>query len=165
MAESDTTERLVSALQDVVGGFMKDLSEAVADAEAFDRELVGELRRAVGHTVTVVTQKARSEHGWQDRTGATRESIQPSVDDNAKGASGTVTAGENAVRLNDGTRPHRIEAVRGNALRFSVGGQTLFRRGVNHPGTKPDHFLDRAADAAEEELPRAVEAAVDKALG
>ena len=144
---------------------MKDISQAVPDAEAFDRALVAGLQRAVGHTVTVTTQKARSEHRWQDRTYATRNSIEPSVDDTAKGASGEITAGANAARLNDGTAPHVIEARNAQALRFSVGGQTRFARRVNHPGTKPDPFLDAAADAAGEELALAVEHAIDEALG
>lgn len=143
---------------------MKDISEAVGDAEEIDREIVAGLQRAVGHTVTVTTQKARSEHGWRDRTGATRESITGEVNDTATGASGEVTAGENAARLNDGTRPHTITAVRAKVLRFAMGGQAMFRRSVNHPGTKPDPFLDRAADAAEEALEQGVEAALDKAL-
>lgn len=144
---------------------MKDISEALHDAEAFDRELVSGLQRAVTHSVTVGTQKARTEHSWQDRTYATRDSIEPSVTDSAKGATGEITAGENAARLNDGTKPHRIEAVRAKFLRFSLGGQTMFRKGVNHPGTKADHFLDRAADIAEEALDEGVDTAVDKALG
>jgi hypothetical protein len=28
-------------------------------------------------------------------------------------------------------------------LRFSIGGQVIFRRSVHHPGTKPDPFLER----------------------
>lgn len=163
---------------------MKDISQAIPDAEAFDRALVGGLQRAVTHTVTVATQKARSEHRWQDRTYATRESIEPSVDDTAKGATGEITAGANAVRLNDGTAPHEITAgdrkvsggrdasgrfqkssSRPGMLRFSIGGQVIFRRSVHHPGTKPDPFLDAAADAAGEELMSGVEAAIDAALG
>ena len=144
---------------------MKDISQAVPDAEAFDRALVAGLQRAVGHTVTVATQKARSEHRWQDRTGATRASIEPSVDDTAKGASGEITAGANAARRNAGPAPHVIEARNAQARRFSVGGQTRFARRVNHPGTKPDPFLDAAADAAGEELVSGVEAAIDAALG
>jgi hypothetical protein len=40
-----------------------------------------------------------------------------------------------------------------------------FARRVNHPGTKPDPFLDAAANAAGEEIERAVEHAIDEALG
>lgn len=144
---------------------MKDISQAVPDAAAVDRAIVSGLQRAVAHTITVTTTKARGEHRWQDRTNATRESIRPSVRDTAKGASGTVTAGENAARLNAGTEPHEIRARNARALRFVQGGQTRFATSVPHPGAKPDPFLDAAADAAEEELALAVEHALDEALG
>lgn len=144
---------------------MKDISQAVPDALEFDRALVGGLQRAVGHTVTVTTQKARSEHRWQDQTRATRESIEGEVDNTSNGATGEVGAGENAARLNDGTRPHEIRARNAKALRFQAGGGVRFARSIQHPGTKPDPFLDAAADAAGEEIERAVEHAIDEALG
>lgn len=163
---------------------MKDISQAVPDAERFDADLTAGLRKAVQHVVITTTQKARSEHRWQDRTGATRESIVGQVTDSGKGASGQIDVGENAARLATGTPPHVITAgdrkvaggrdasgrflkgtTRSGFLRFSVGGQVMFRRSVNHPGTKPDPFLDAAADAAGEELDRAVDAAIDAALG
>jgi phage gpG-like protein len=34
------------------------------------------------------------------------------------------------------TRPHVIEAKKGKALKFIIGGQTLLRRRVNHPGSR-----------------------------
>lgn len=36
-----------------------------------------------------------------------------------------------------GTKAHTIRAKNTQFLRFQVGGQTLFRRVVNHPGTHP----------------------------
>jgi Bacteriophage HK97-gp10, putative tail-component len=49
----------------------------------------------------------------------------------------------------DGTSPHTIQARNGRVLRFATsGGQTLYRRSVNHPGTKPNPFADRALQAA-----------------
>lgn len=36
-----------------------------------------------------------------------------------------------------GTRPHVIRPRRRKALRFVVGGQTVFARKVNHPGNPP----------------------------
>jgi phage gpG-like protein len=40
--------------------------------------------------------------------------------------------------LHDGgtTRAHVIEAVNGKALAFQAGGSMIFRRSVNHPGSK-----------------------------
>lgn len=144
---------------------MKDISQIVPDAAAFDAALVSGLQRAVGHTVIVTTQKARSEHRWQDRTGNTRANIDGAVDNVSDGAHGVVGADDIAQLLNDGTRPHEIRGKRGGYLKFEVGGATIFRRSVRHPGTSPDPFLDAAADAAEEELDRGADAAIDAALG
>lgn len=61
---------------------------------------------------------------------------------------GSVTVGsdvEYAGYVNDGTRPHVIRPRRtGGVLRFSVGGQVVYARVVNHPGTRARPFLDRA---------------------
>lgn len=59
----------------------------------------------------------------------------------------SVTVGSDvfyAPFVNDGTRPHQIRPRRAQVLRFTVGGQVVFARVVNHPGTKPNPFLDRA---------------------
>jgi hypothetical protein len=163
---------------------VKPISQLVPDAAAFDRQIVAGLRRAVGHTITTAVTKARSEHRWQDRTYATRESIDGGVSDTSKGASGYIKAGKIAAMLNDGTRPHVIRPrlgahfigpalegqtrrSRGRArrfLKFSVGGQTVFARQVNHPGTKADPYLEAAQDFAGEEIDRAVGALLDSLL-
>ncbi|MEW2127109.1 HK97 gp10 family phage protein [Streptomyces sp. NPDC007259] len=49
-----------------------------------------------------------------------------------------------APYVNDGTRPHVIRPKRAKALRFNVGGRTVFAAVVNHPGTRANPFLDRA---------------------
>ncbi|MFG2873289.1 HK97 gp10 family phage protein [Streptomyces sp. NPDC048338] len=49
-----------------------------------------------------------------------------------------------APYVNDGTRPHVIRPKTKQALRFKVGGRVVFARVVNHPGTRPQPFLDRA---------------------
>lgn len=145
---------------------MKDISQIIPDAAAFDRDVIAGLRRAVSHTVTVTTMKARNEHAWQDRTFDTRESIEgDALSWSGTGGKGTVSAGLNAKRLNDGTKPHPIVAVNAHYLRFKVGGTVMFRRSVQHPGTTGDHFLDAAADAAGEELALSVEQALDEAFG
>lgn len=163
---------------------MKEFAVVIADAEALDAKLVAGLQGAVGHSVTVCTARSREEHRWEHRTGATRESIVGQVRDTGKGATGTVDVGENAARLATGTVPHVITAgdrkvsggrdasgrfqkgsTRPGALRFQVGGQTVFARYVNHPGTKPDPYLDRAAEAAGEDLFAATERMLDELLG
>jgi hypothetical protein len=67
-----------------------------------------------------------------------------------------------APMVNDGTKPHKIRPKRAHtlrrgsrgvvkpALRFKIGGQVVYAKVVNHPGTKPNPFLDRAlADVAQ----------------
>ena len=51
---------------------------------------------------------------------------------------------EYAAMVNDGTRPHVIRPRNRQVLRFRVGGQVVFARVVNHPGTRARPFLDRA---------------------
>lgn len=60
---------------------------------------------------------------------------------------GSLTVGsdlEYAAAINDGSRPHVIRPRRAQVLRFRVGGQVVFARVVNHPGTRGTHFLDKA---------------------
>lgn len=49
--------------------------------------------------------------------------------------------------LEYGSRPHVIRARRARALRFVVGGKTVFARKVNHPGTPAFRFLYHATNA------------------
>jgi hypothetical protein len=45
-----------------------------------------------------------------------------------------------------GTPPHVIEATNAQALHWQVGGTDFFAKSVNHPGTQPNDFLERAAE-------------------
>jgi hypothetical protein len=47
-----------------------------------------------------------------------------------------------------GTRPHVIRPVRARALKFTMGGQTVYAKVVMHPGTQPNRFLQEALRAA-----------------
>lgn len=53
-----------------------------------------------------------------------------------------------ALFHHEGTQPHVIEARRARALRFEVGGNVVFARRVNHPGTRPNRFLLNALRVA-----------------
>lgn len=46
-----------------------------------------------------------------------------------------------ALLHHEGTRPHVILPRIQTALVFSMGGQTVVARRVNHPGTKPNRYL------------------------
>ncbi len=54
-----------------------------------------------------------------------------------------------ALFHHEGTRPHPIVARRARVLAFEGrDGTTVFRRRVNHPGTKPNRFLTNALRVA-----------------
>lgn len=49
-----------------------------------------------------------------------------------------------ALYVHEGTRPHLIRPRRAKALRFEIGGRTVFARLVRHPGTRARPFLRNA---------------------
>jgi len=46
-----------------------------------------------------------------------------------------------ALVVHEGSGPHVIRARKGKALKFEVGGRTVFAASVRHPGTKPRPWL------------------------
>lgn len=52
----------------------------------------------------------------------------------------------------DGTRPHTIRPRNARALRFQVGGKTVFAMRVNHPGTQPNPWFRNAFTKANRTL-------------
>jgi len=104
-----------------------------------------ELRLAAESGVAEVQRKP----GFTRRTGATQAATSGKV---IRTRSGGVVRLRNpkphARTLEGGSKPHVIRARRGKALRFVSGGRLVFRRAVNHPGTKPYRFLSRARDTA-----------------
>lgn len=87
------------------------------------------------------------------RTGLLASTIRTQVDNSGRLPSVEVIAGRDGATpytgyVVYGTRPHRILPIqnRKNAhLRFfSRAGTLVFSKGVNHPGTRADDFLQRA---------------------
>ena len=102
-------------------------------------------RQVLGQGVALALQHARTTTAFKDRTGELRRSI-------TRGQRSTWSHwlradAKHAAYVEYGTKPHKIEARRARALRFVQHGELRFRRSVNHPGTKPTHFMDKAADA------------------
>ncbi|WP_238419378.1 hypothetical protein [Streptomyces taklimakanensis] len=62
-----------------------------------------------------------------------------------RGLTGSVISNHPAtVYVVNGTRPHIIRPRRARALRFQMGGRTVFAKIVHHPGTDANDFLSRA---------------------
>lgn len=89
-------------------------------------------------------ESAKATTTWKDRSGATRGSIRGEV----LGLRGRVEARGASIFLENGTRAHQIVA-RGRALKFFVNGQAIYRRSVQHPGTKATHFMRDARNHAQ----------------
>ena len=51
-----------------------------------------------------------------------------------------------AVFVEKGTAPHEIRPVNASVLAFEASGKMIFAAIVRHPGTKPDPFMERAAE-------------------
>ena len=59
-----------------------------------------------------------------------------------------------AVFVEKGTAPHEIKPLRARALRFeTVGGDLVFTQLVNHPGTRANPFMQRAAEQTASQAP------------
>jgi hypothetical protein len=55
-----------------------------------------------------------------------------------------------AIYVEKGTAPHLIRPVNASVLAFEgSSGEMVFTRLVRHPGTQPNPFMKRAADATE----------------
>lgn len=82
------------------------------------------------------------------RTGAFRASIV--AKQRVEGPSVVITleaASPLATYITGGTRPHVILPRNASVLRFEVaGGRIVFARRVNHPGTRPNPFPERALE-------------------
>jgi HK97 gp10 family phage protein len=48
--------------------------------------------------------------------------------------------------VHQGTKPHVIRPRNASALKFQMGGKTVFAKSVNHPGTRPRPFLTKAVE-------------------
>jgi hypothetical protein len=53
-----------------------------------------------------------------------------------------------AMYVVKGTAPHEIRPMNASVLAFETGGGMVLTRLVRHPGTKPNPFMQRAADEA-----------------
>lgn len=141
--------------------FAADLRAMVAEA---DRELTELCVRSVQKAVDAGVETAKSTKKYTDRSddGLTKSIAGRVTSSGARSATGVFEAtAPHAIFVDGGTKPHVIRPKNGKYLVFpGRGGETVFAREVNHPGTKPDGFFERGAEAAE----RVLEAAVDEGL-
>lgn len=106
--------------------------------------LVNQLSRRVAET-------ARAEA--PARTGFLRNSIRPAPATivGNKIVGGVEAHAEYGIFVHQGTKPHMIYPRKAKALRFTIGGRTVYAKSVRHPGTRPQPFL---LTALNKEAPR-----------
>lgn len=119
-------------------------------------------RQALGQGVALALAHAKATQKFKDRTGALRRSI-------TRGQKSTWShfikaSAPYAHYVEYGTKPHPIEVRRRQALRFVQSGAVRFARRVNHPGTKPTHFMDEAATEGARYLDWRMEDAIARAF-
>jgi len=88
------------------------------------------------------------------RSGKLRDSIRVKVEDSriVIGPEGV----DYAVYVEYGTKPHEIRAKNNGVLAFTVNSKTVFATVVQHPGTDPNPFAQRAAQRFLDNLTDAV---------
>lgn len=80
-------------------------------------------------------------------TGRTAGTIGSTIIGGGSSVSGHVGSNDDVARyLEFGTRPHVIRPRNAKALKFNVGGRTVFARSVNHPGTRPYRWLSKSGE-------------------
>lgn len=81
--------------------------------------------------------------------GSMARSITLRVEGTGRGMQAIITSTHPAsIYVINGARPHVIRPRRARALRFQVGGRTVFAARVNHPGNAANNFLAQAVREA-----------------
>lgn len=132
----------VQPLRDVAGRFAQHTPEQTgvfrAGVKAIAQDVVEEMRHLVPHKYS--------------NTGRTAKEIRSrTTQDSGRYVRVAISVGQTGQYLIEGTRPHMIFPRRARALRFAVGGQTVFARYVHHPGTAPVPIHEEAMQAVHAE--------------
>lgn len=122
--------------------------------------------QALVAAVTAAHDSARTTDLFKDGPDARlRKSIIKGVPD---AFSGFIKAGGSEAKyarfVENGTPPHDIAPKKAKALRFTVSGQTFFRKVVHHPGTAERPFMARAAAVGEQALDYGTELFLEKPI-
>lgn len=122
---------------------IQGLTELISAFQQAQVDLPDQLNRAM--VASVVGIKQTAQELVPVNTGALRTSITEMV--SGSPPVGTVSVGQPyGVYMEYGTRPHVIMPVNAKALRFISGGQVVFAKMVNHPGTAPRPFMGPALE-------------------
>jgi len=124
----------------------------VTEAQASLDRAEEHIRRASVATVQMILEDLQDDTPVD--TGATRDAWALKIDQKSNDTTYTITHPDPKLihLLNAGSRPHMIHPANKKALKFMVGGVTIFARSVRHPGTKRTGFVDRARNKLDRTL-------------
>lgn len=135
-----------------------DLSEFHRSVEQTEREMRTQIARGVNEAAEAGRDEAKRVGAWTDRTRRLRNGI-AAVPAHGRGdgaESEILSPTPYSAIIEGGSRAHEIWARRKTFLRFVVGGQVIFARKVNHPGTRPYPFMGPAAIKADAVLRKVI---------
>lgn len=115
-----------------------DLSDLESKVTRHRQELLSLGAVAMDNLGNSVAQSITSGRYYTNRTGALSRSVE--VQRISPLQRRVIAKAKHASYVDQGTRPHVIQARRAKALRFVMGGVVVFRRSVHHPGTRPRDF-------------------------
>jgi hypothetical protein len=126
------------------------VAKAKVDVDISDAKVAAAARDEVRRNVNVIGREVAREARRiaPERTGRLKRNIHAR---NAKFTGPLTAESEIYVRVRyakfviGGTRPHIIRARRAKALHFQMDGRDIFAKSVQHPGTRPNNFIGRAA--------------------
>ena len=109
---------------------------------------------AVGVRSALEDAKAEAYVGAPRRSGQLAAGItDPVVTLTSRGADGSIeSTAKHSLFVSEGTKAHRIQARRRNALRWEGANGEHYATSVSHPGTRPNDFWRNAERVAAESL-------------
>ncbi len=125
------------------------VEDTARSLEKAARTLNEEIMHALARTAELASGYARTSALYKSHTYGLRSSIQWGTQLGATSAHAVMrAAAPYAAFVENGTKPHTIEARRKTTLRFVQNGAVRFSRIVHHPGTAPRPFMAQAQDRA-----------------
>ena len=121
-----------------------EVSTSGLEFDEVAQKLSGPLRQKLIEKLSDVAY-ASAFFGAPWRTGRLAGSIVKEVGD---GEASIQALAPYAAYVVNGTAPHEIRSVNARVLAFEVGGKMVFTALVQHPGTKPNPFMQRAVEDA-----------------
>ena len=116
---------------------LKGADKLITKFENMSRKMEKEVKNSVKKHTFEMETRAKKKAAY--KSGHLKRSIHS--DFYNRGLSGEVSTNLfYAPMIEYGTPPHKIKA-KGGALKFKIGGNTIFAKSVNHPGTRARPFM------------------------